>query len=358
MAVYPRAESDRTVRHESLRNVVGAIFARCGMAAGDAALLAGTLVNADLRGVHSHGVLRVPDYVKKLVEEGVDPKGKPTIVSDRGSTLIVDGGNSMGQIGGTFAMNAAMARARTTGIAFAAVRNSNHCGAMDHYVLLAVEAGMIGIAGTNAIPTMAPWGGVDRIVGINPLAVGLPAMDEKSVVLDIAFGATAHGKIRVYAQKKMPLPPDWVFDAAGEPTTDPIAGLTGLIQPIGQHKGVGLGMVVGMLSTLLAGAGYGTALGSMEAGPTPGMDGHFFIAIDPAFFVDPAVFRRRVDGVVKQVHQSRRRAGVERLLVPGELEADFAAKHAEHGIIIAAETFNGVVAAAERFGVDIAELVA
>jgi LDH2 family malate/lactate/ureidoglycolate dehydrogenase len=353
MAIYPRAESDRTVRSEALQAVVGAIFERCGMSAKDAGLLSKTLVNADLRGVHSHGVLRVPDYVKKLIDEGVDPKGIPKIASERGATLIVDGGNSMGQIGGTFAMLTVIERARKTGIAFAAVRNSNHCGSMDHYVLQAIESGMIGIAGTNAIPTMAPWGGIDRIVGINPLAVGLPAKNETSIVLDIAFGATAHGKIRVYAQKKMPLPAEWVFDSAGEPTTDPIAGLTGLIQPIGQHKGVGLGMVVGMLSTLLSGAGYGTALGSMETGARPGMDGHFFIAIDPAFFVDPEVFRIRVDEVVRQVHESKRRVGVDRLLVPGELEATIASKYSKHGILIAADTYNGVITEAERLGVDI-----
>jgi LDH2 family malate/lactate/ureidoglycolate dehydrogenase len=356
MAVYPRVSTDRTVRPEALRGVVRAIFARCGMNADDAATLADALIDADLRGIHSHGVLRVPDYVKKLTEEGVDPKGRPVVVSSRGGAILVDGRNSMGQIGGVFAMRAAIERARTTGIALATVRNSNHCGAMDRYVALAVEAGMIGLAGTNAIPTMAPWGGLDRIVGINPLAVGFPAKAETPVLLDFAFGATAHGKIRVYAQKGMPLPADWVFGADGEPTTDPIAGLTGLIQPIGQHKGVGLGMAIGMLSTLLSGAGYGTELGSMEKGPIPGRDGHFFVAIDPGFFLDPAEFRERVDAVVRQVHASRRKPGVEALLVPGEIEAAFAARHARDGIPLAAATYNDVVATAERFDVDASAL--
>lgn len=357
MAVYPRVRTDQIVRHEVLRGVAGAIFRNCGMRPEDAAELADSLVDADLRGVHSHGVLRVPDYVKKLTEEGVDPLGKPAVVSIRGGAILIDGGNSMGQIGGAFAMRAAIDRARTTGIAMATVRNSNHCGAMDRYVLIAIESGMIGLAGTNAIPTMAPWGGIDRIVGINPLAVGFPAGAESPLVLDIAFGATAHGKIRVYAQKGAHLPPDWVFGADGEPTTDPVAGLAGLIQPIGQPKGVGLGMVVGMLSTLLSGAGYGTELGSMEAGPAPGRDGHFFIALDPGFFVEPSAYRARVDAVIRQVHSSRRKPGIDALFVPGEIEAQFAARYSGEGIPLAAATCNDVVACAERAKVDVSKLV-
>ena len=138
------------------------IFRTCGMSHADASLLSRTLVFADLRGIHSHGVLRVPDYVKKLTKDGVDPAGQPRVVSDRGGALVIDGCNSMGQIGGSYAMDAAIERARTTGIAFAAVRGSNHCGAMDFYALKAARADMIGLAGTNALPTMAPWGGAEK----------------------------------------------------------------------------------------------------------------------------------------------------------------------------------------------------
>ena len=119
---------------------------------------------------------------------------------------------------------------------------------MEWYTLLAARENMIGVAGTNALPTMAPWGGLDRIVGINPLSVAIPAQDGDPLVLDFAFGATAHGKIRVYQQKGIRIPDGWAFDRNGQPTTDPDAALIGLIQPIGQHKGVGLGMVVGILS--------------------------------------------------------------------------------------------------------------
>lgn len=356
MAVYPRAQSDRHVAESDLLAVVTKVFAACGMDDADAGLLAKTLVASDLRGVHSHGVLRVPDYVGKLTGEGVDPKGCPQIVSRRGGAIVVDGSNAMGQIGGTVAMDAAIDAARETGVAFAALRGSNHCGALDWYTLRAAGAGMVGIAGTNALPTMAPLGGVDKIVGINPLSVALPAERHRPFVLDFAFGATAHGKIRVYHQKDAPIPEGWAFDQDGNPTTDAAKAMEGLIQPIGGHKGVALGMAIGMLSTLLSGAAYGTELGNMVDGPKAGLDGQFFAAIDVSAFVDAATFRKRVDGVIDEVHASGRRDGVDRLYVPGEIEAEFEAEYARTGIALAAETINDILSAAERLGVDAGRL--
>ena len=204
---------------------------------------------------------------------------------------------------------------------------------------------------------MAAWGGIDKIVGINPLSVAMPGGDSGPFVLDFAFGATAHGKIRVYEQKGSDIPEGWAFDAAGNPTVSAGEALLGLIQPIGGHKGVALGMAVGMLSSLLSGAAYGTELGSMVEGPRPGHDGQFLIAIDIAAFVDPAEFAGRVEAIRLQVHGSRRRAGVDRLLVPGELEAEYE-KASEGGIALAGATFDDIVAQAAALGVDARRLIA
>ncbi len=357
MAVYPKSASDKTVSADDLLAVTTAMFAASGMSDTDAGLLAATLVHSDRRGVHSHGVLRIPDYVRKLTVDGVDPRGAPFVVSHRGGAIVVDGANSMGQIGGTFAMDKAIGAAGEQGIAFAALRGSNHCGALDWYTLRAVSAGMIGIAGTNALPTMAPWGGIDKIVGINPLSIALPGADGRPFVLDFAFGATAHGKIRVYHQKGSDIPEGWAFDADGNPTTNTTAALAGLIQPIGAHKGVALGMAIGMLSSLLSGAAYGTELGSMVDGPTAGADGQFFLAIDIAAFTDPATFTERVDTIREQVHTSRRREGVERLYVPGELEGAFEDEAARGGIVLAGQTINDILEQAEMLNVDAGVLV-
>jgi LDH2 family malate/lactate/ureidoglycolate dehydrogenase len=253
-------------------------------------------------------------------------------------------------------MRTAIERAKNVGVAYAALGGSNHCGAMDWYTLMAVEAGMIGLAGTNAIPTMAPWGGLDPIVGINPLSIALPAEKHPPFVLDFAFGATAHGKMRVYHQKGMPLPDGWAFDVDGNPTNDAAKGLVGLIQPIGQHKGVALGMAVGMLSSLLSGAGYGTESGTMKTGAVVGKDGAFFSAINIAAFQDLGDFRRRVDTIIDQLHNSRRRPGVERLMVPGEIEHDIETAYRRDGIVLAGTTVDDIARAAAKLNVDASAL--
>ncbi len=209
---------------------------------------------------------------------------------------------------------------------------------------------MIGLAATNTLPTMAPWGGIDKIVGINPLAVAIPATSEAPVILDIAFGATAHGKIRVYHQKGHAIPEGWAFDAEGRPTTDAAIAMAGLIQPIGGHKGVGLGIIIGMLSTLLSGASYGTELGSMIEGPRPGKDGHIFAAIDIAAFQPVDSVKKRVDAISREIQTSRRQRGVDRLYPPGLLEAELERRHGIDGIPLNDETIAGIRGAARRVG--------
>ncbi len=356
MAIYPTSETDRRVRLQDLTRVTTDIFQACDMGGDDSVLLAETLVHSDMRGIHSHGVLRVPDYVKKLTMDGVDPRGRPHVVSERGAALVIDGGNSMGQIGGTMAMRKAILKAQDTGICCAAVRGSNHCGALDWYTLMAAEADMIGIAGTNALPTMAPWGGTDKIIGINPLSMAMPSASGEHFVLDFAFGATAHGKIRVYEQKGLPIPEGWAFDKDGNPTTDAAKALQGLIQPIGAHKGLGLGMAVGMLSSLLSGAAYGTELGNMVDGAKPGLDGHFFIAVNISFFEDVTTFKQRVVSIGDQIGRSRRRARVDKLYTPGQIEREIAMDYDKNGILLASDTYHGVLQTAKELHVDAALL--
>lgn len=353
MARYPGEDGERRWPADRLRDAVGAIFRGCGMSDDHARLLADTLVHADHRGIHSHGVLRVADYVGKLTRDGVDPRGEPVIVGDSGAALVVDARNAMGQIAGVFAMEAAIARARTVNVALAAVRGSNHCGALDYYAAMAARHGMIGLCGTNALPTMAPWGGIDKIVGLNPIAVAVPAGEEAPIVLDVALGATAHGKIRVYAQKGFAIPEGWAFDAAGQPTTDATAALEGLIQPIGGPKGIGLAMMVGILSSVLSGASYGTWSGTMADGAKPGADGQFYLAVNVAAFRDVEAFGRDVDALVRQYRSSRPARAGERIYLPGEIEDEIARRNDERGIPLNDETIAVIVETARSLGVAI-----
>ncbi|MFN3325483.1 MAG: Ldh family oxidoreductase [Bryobacteraceae bacterium] len=352
MAGYPGIEKEQRVAFDRLKDLVARIFERCGMSPDDADLLADTLAFADLRGVHSHGVLRVPDYVRKLTAEGVDPQGRPQIARDGGSVLVIDGGNSMGQIGSVFAMRLAIERARSSGISAAAVRGSNHCGALAYYALMAVPEDMIGIVTTNALPTMAPWGGIDKIVGINPIAIAIPCGEEHPLVIDLAFSGSSHGKIRVYDQKGLPIPEGWATDKDGHPTTDAAAAIEGLLLPIGGPKGSGLAIMMGVLSSLLSGAAYGPELGDMVHGPKPGLDGHFFLALKVAAFEDVTVFKSRADGVIRQIRSGRTAPGVDRIYAPGGLEAETEARYRAEGIPLNDITIAGIFGAARQVGIE------
>jgi LDH2 family malate/lactate/ureidoglycolate dehydrogenase len=344
--------TDRRVDARELLALVTRIFQRCGMADLDAVLLADTLVEADLRGVHSHGVLRVPEYVRKLTEGGVDPRGRPRTVRDVGACLVVDGGNSMGQIGLTYTMERVVQRAGSTGIAAAAIGGSNHCGALAYFAAHALTWDMIGIVTTNALPTMAPWGGAERVLGINPLAVAIPAGEERPILYDAAFSASSHGKVRVYQQQGRTLPAGWALDREGNPTTDAAAAIEGLLVPIGGFKGAGLAMITGILSSMLSGAHYGTELGSLEAGPAPGKDGHFVVALRVSAFEDVARFKARVDGAIRQIHACRRAPGCERIYAPGELEFLTREAYRRDGIPLNAVTLADLGRAAAGVGVE------
>ncbi len=352
MARYPGSEQDLRVDEAVLGRVVADIFSACGMSSQDAWLVADSLVHADLRGIHSHGVMRVPVYVGKLLDEGVDPRGEPGIARDHGAALVIDGANAMGQVAVSFAMRAAIERAERSGVCAAAVANSNHCGAMDYYALMASEADMIGVVTTNALPTMAPHGGADRILGINPIGISLPAGDHPAVVLDTSFGATARGRIEVYQQKGLELPEGWAMDADGRPTTDPAVALTGLISPVGAHKGSGLALMTGLLSTVLTDAAYGTRLGSVDKGPLPGRDGQFVLVINPAAFDEIKSVKARTDQAVEEILRSRRAPGFDEVVPPGRPEANLMEEFAEDGIPLNLETLAHIKAAAKRLGTD------
>ncbi len=351
MTAYPAGKSDRRVDHRALEALVAAILGSAGMDAPDAQVVASSLVVSDLRGVHSHGTMRVPEYVDKLTTGGVDPRGRPHVARDEGACLVVDGGNSMGQVGLQFAMAQAITRAKVVGIGACAVRGSNHAGAMAAYAMQALPHDMIGLATTNALPTMPPFGGTSRLLGINPLAIAIPAGKARPVVHDASFSHVAHGKVRVYAQRGARLPEGWATDRDGNPTTDAVAAIDGLLLPIGGYKGVALAMAMGVLSSLLSGAAYGTELGSIANGARPGADGHFVMAMRIGAFEEVARFKSRVDGLVEEMHRAPRAKGVDRILAPGELEFEAEEAGRRQGVILDRDTRTNLASVAALLGV-------
>jgi LDH2 family malate/lactate/ureidoglycolate dehydrogenase len=346
--------SDQEIRvpFRQLEQVTSAIYEGCGMSAEDAARLAHILVTADLRGVHTHGVGFVPTHVDWLLVRGVNPKGRPRVIQDNGAALLVDGDNGMGHLVAEFAMRQAIERARTTNVAVVAVRGSNHCGALAYYPMMALADDLIGLTLSNTLPDMPPWGSIDRLLTNGPIAVAIPAGEERPIVLDMCFQNSFPIKITRRMELGLPIPGDWAMDAEGQPTTDPEKALAGWGAPTGKYKGTGIALVFGILSAVLSGASFGTELGNHTEGPHPGEDGHFFLALKIAAFEDVERFKQRVDKISRELHAGRKAPGVDRILLPGERAAESEERYRAQGIPLTASTMAGLVATAQRVGAD------
>lgn len=348
--------SEPRVPLDTLDEFLRRLLEGSGMSEDDAVLVAEVALTADLRGAYSHGTALIPMYLNNLASGKWNPLARPRVTRDAGAALVVDGDNALGHVALTFGMRQAIERARDTGVACVAVGGSNHCGAMGYYAMLALEEDMIGYVTTNGIPTMAWWGGIDRIVSINPVGIAIPAGTEAPIVIDTSFGATARGKIVIQKQKGLSLPEGWAFDSKGNPTLDPDEALAGLIQPMGAYKATSFALVAGILSALLSGAEYGTDLGDFESGPKAGRDGQFAMVFNIAAFEDPVVFKQRTDRIIVEIHGSRRMPGVDRLVVPGELAAEREAEYKSSGVPVTEATLNALEAAAGELGVDPLEI--
>jgi LDH2 family malate/lactate/ureidoglycolate dehydrogenase len=355
--VSTTSDTETMVDASALTDRVAGIYAATGMSGEDARVLASIQVEADLRGVDTHGVAMVPMYVGRLQDpEGIDPRGRPQVIRSDAAIQLVDAGNAMGHLAARFAMQHAIDRARDTNIAAVAVRHSNHCGAMAYYPMMALDEDMIGIATTGALPSMAPWGGIDQIIGNNPLAAAIPALDEPPIVLDMSYQNTFPPKVELWRQRGWPLPEDWSFDVDGKPTTDYDAALAGWGQPSGKYKGVAMALLTGTLAALLSGASWGHELGEQlpVPRPLPGHDGHFFMAIQIAAFGDPERFEGRVDQIVREFHASRTADGVDRVLMPGERAARTAEQRRRHGIPLSTNALTRLEDVAQNLGVSMA----
>lgn len=337
---------------QNLRSLCEAIFAAVGMNAADAALLSDTLIEADLTGMHSHGVMRVPSYIERLTERGVDPKGTPRIVRRHGGCLVVDGGNTMGQIGVHFAMRQVIEAAGEHGVAFAAVRGSNHCGAMAYYARMALEHNLIGLATTHSVAVMPPAGGAEPLIGNNPLAIGLPTAREPHLVFDGAFSVAAFGKIKIFAQEGRALPPGWGFDAEGRPTTDPETVMQGMLAPLGGHKGAALGMIMGLLPAMLSGSSYGREMSGGGLKARAGEDSQFVGAISVAAFEEVDRFKERVAAAVDEIRACKKAPDGGEMYSPGELEYLKRREYLAEGVLLNPATLNDLVGAAAASGIE------
>lgn len=337
---------------EAARGLVAAVAEAVGVAASDAAILAHSLVEADVHGVSTHGISRLGIYVRRIQRGLIDPRAPLVIDSRRRSALAVDAANGLGQVQASKVLTALTELARESGIAAATFRRSQHFGALSYYCNRAAQDGMILLAMTAAEPAVPPEGGYRAYFGTNPLAVSFPTGKGFPVRIDLATSIIARGNIIAAKRKGASIPAGWAVDPSGNPTTDPEQALAGAVLSMAGHKGYALGFMIEVFSSVLSGAAIGSSIGSMYKDMGRSQDvGHFFCLVDIGAFMDLAEFTTRIDRMIDEIKASARRPGVDEILVPGERSWRTARENRSNGIAIGDETLAELASLCMELGV-------
>jgi L-2-hydroxycarboxylate dehydrogenase (NAD+) len=314
------ASADRRIPSQHLEAFVARALAAVGLPRSDAERAAELMIRADLRGADGHGIFRLPQYVRRIKAGGMNVRPNIRIAQETEATALVDGDNGMGHLALSFAARVAMEKAARAGIGWVGVRNSNHAGPAALYAMMPLARDMIGIylAVGNA-NHMPPWGGVELLLSTNPIAVAIPANEEQPIVLDMATSVAAYGKVKTKLLRGEPMPEGWMIDAEGKPLTDPKRAAEGFLLPIGEYKGYGLALVIGLLAGTLNGAAFGRELIDFNKDDTtPTNTGQVIVALDPARLSPLDRFKSSIDRAIREMRDSKRMPGVEHIRVPGE----------------------------------------
>lgn len=299
----------------------------------DAKIIADCLVSADLRGVDTHGLMRMPGYLDRVRRGLINTEPEIEIKSITSTVVSMDADNGFGHVAATRAMDAAIAMARDFGIGVAGVRRSNHFGMAASYVLQAIDAGFVGMVFTNAAACMPPWGGRKPILGTSPLAVGAPSSCCSSFVFDMSPAVAARGKIRKALRRGEKIPEGYALDVEGRPTTDPAKAMEGVLLPVGGPKGSGIAMTMDIFAGVLTGAGYAGDVGDQTKDLNrPQNVGHFLLALKPGLFLSLDEYEHRLGTLLARVHNCPAAEGFTEVLVPGEMEARQEAVRRQTGI--------------------------
>jgi LDH2 family malate/lactate/ureidoglycolate dehydrogenase len=341
----PRAAPDR------LTDFAMAVLEAEGVPAADAALVARCLVQAQLWGHPSHGMLRLSWYVARIRSGVVDPGAKPETVVDLGAVAVLDGREGLGHVLTAHAASEAVRRAREHGVGVVAVRNSNHFGMAAHFTRMVAEQGCVGIVTTNGSPAMAPWGGKEKAVGANPWSIAAPAGRHGVTVMDIANVNAARGKIYAARERGASIPEGWALDADGRPTTDPAAALAGVILPMGGHKGYAISFMMDVLSGVLTGSSFATGVSGPQQAERRSGCGHLVLALDVAALGDPAEFGTRMERLIAEMKAVPLADGFQEIFFPGELEDRSKARLEREGIELPDKTVEALEQLAAETGV-------
>jgi L-2-hydroxycarboxylate dehydrogenase (NAD+) len=322
------------VKAGKLEDFTARAFQAVGIEASDARRIAELMVRADLQGSDGHGVFRLPQYIRRIKGGAVNIRPDIRIAREAAGMALVDGDNGMGHLVMTFAASKAIEKAKTAGVAWVGVKRSNHAGPASLYASMPLEHDMVGlylaVGNANHLPA---WGGLDMLLSTNPIAVAIPAGEEPAIVLDMATTVAAYGKVKTKAQRGEMMPEGWMMDRQGRPLLDPRRANDGFLLPIGGYKGYGLALVFGLLSGTLNGAAMGRDVVDFNADDTtPTNTGHAIVAINVEAFQPVAEFRKQVDALIRDLRNSQRLPGVDRIRLPGEGSHAARAERGKDGI--------------------------
>ena len=343
-----------TVRipHATLQAFATELLERAGLPSGDAALIGHDLVAADLRGLASHGVSRIPMYLERLRRGVVNPHPSIGVTRITPAVSLVDGDDGMGFLVAHRAMKEAMELASDVGIGLVGVRRSTHFGMSALYVQEATDAGFISLVLTNSSPAIPVWGGRSTFLGAAPMAAGIPGGNLPGYLLDMAMTGIARGKIRLAARHGTPIEPGLALDQSGAPTTDAAAAFEGVCLPFGGHKGAALAMLMDLLCGVFTGANFGGAVKSLYFDHSePQNVGHLIIVMRPDLFMPAEEFRHRMDTFVERAKACPRAERFDEILMPGEPEDRKATVLRRAGIPLSNEVLSDLNAEADKLGV-------
>jgi LDH2 family malate/lactate/ureidoglycolate dehydrogenase len=343
-----------TLSFDALQHFIERALASQGLPAADALKVSQLMAEADLQGSDGHGVIRLPQYIKRIRAGGINKNPHIRVVHERSAMAVVDGDNGMGHLVVSHAVDLAIQKASEAGVAWVSTRMSNHAGPASLYSRMPLQHNMLGlyfaVGNANHLP---PWGGMDMLLSTNPISAGIPAGDEPPVVLDMATTVAAYGKVKVKAKRGEMMPPGWMIDRQGQPLLDPNKASDGFLLPIGEHKGYGLALIVGLLAGTLGGGAMGRDVVDFNADHvTVTNTGQAILVIDLSAFGDPAHFKGQVDALVRDLRSSEKLPGVERIWLPGEQSHEKRSRYAQSGIPVAPSLVQELNALAAEWGIE------
>lgn len=330
--------STMRINHAGLRDFAAAVYVDAGMPDEDARLVADTLVQADLWGHQSHGVLRLGWYLDRIRNGVMAPVTIPEFEVDAGAVAVINGHDGVGQVLADLARKEAVRRAKEHGIAVVGVNTSNHFGTCMYYTRLGALDGCVMLLTSNGGPAMAPWGGSRKVIGTNPWSVAAPAGSFPPLLVDMANTGVARGKIYLARNKHLPIPLGWALTSTGEPTTDPQEAIDGIILPMAEHKGYAIAVMVDMLSGVLTGSGFLSGVHSPYKTAEKSNCGHLMVAMNIEAFQPLEQFNARMEAFLAEIKSVPLAKGHEEVFYPGEIEANNDIRHRRDGLLLAEDT--------------------